>query len=76
MSTPKNKPPQIDSRGFLKYIGLAFQMGTIIALGTYLGYKVDRKTDMAFPLYLLLGCFLSIAIAFYQLFKSLKSDDT
>lgn len=76
MSTPKNKPPQIDSRGFLKYIGLAFQMGVVIALGTYLGYRADLETGMSFPLFLLIGCFLSLAIAYYQLFKSLKSDDS
>ncbi|WP_375586540.1 AtpZ/AtpI family protein [Cyclobacterium xiamenense] len=51
-------------------------MGVVIALGTYLGYRADLETGMSFPLFLLIGCFLSLAIAFYQLFKSLKSDDS
>lgn len=75
MSTPKNKPPQTETPAYVKYFGLAFQMGAIIALGTWLGYKLHLKSGMTFPLYLLLGCFLSLALAFYQLFKSLKSDE-
>ncbi len=75
MSTPNNKPPQTEPPAYVKYFGLAFQMGAIIALGTWLGYKLHLKSGMVFPLYLLLGCFLSLSLAFYQLFKSLKSDE-
>ncbi|MFO7824641.1 MAG: AtpZ/AtpI family protein [Cyclobacterium sp.] len=75
MRTPKNKSPQTEPPVYVKYFGLAFQMCAIIGLGTYLGYRLHLKSGMSFPLYLLIGCFLSIAIAFYQLFKSLQSDE-
>ncbi|SHM61693.1 Putative F0F1-ATPase subunit Ca2+/Mg2+ transporter [Cyclobacterium lianum] len=75
MPTPKNNSPQTEPPAYVKYFGLAFQMCAIIGLGTYLGYKLHEKSGMNFPLYLLIGCFLSIAIAFYQLFKSLKSEN-
>lgn len=59
---------------YVKYTGLAFQMCAIIGLGTWLGLKVQEKSQMKFPVWLLLFCFLSIALAFYSLFKSLKQD--
>jgi uncharacterized membrane protein YfcA len=55
-------------------MGLAFQMCAIIGLGTWAGLEVQKKSEMHFPLWLLLFCFVSIFIAFYQLFRSLKED--
>jgi len=72
METPKNKLPQTDPPVYVKYFGLAFQMCAIIGLGSYLEYRLHLNSNMEFPLYLLLGCFISTAIAFYQLFKSIS----
>lgn len=74
MPNQKNKSPQTDKPVYVKYFGLAFQMMAIIGLGTYLGYLVHIKSGMHFPLWLLIGCFFSIFVAFYQLFKSIRSD--
>ncbi|MEX0883385.1 MAG: AtpZ/AtpI family protein [Cyclobacteriaceae bacterium] len=71
---PKNKSPQTDRPVYVKYFGLAFQMLAVIGLGTYIGYLLHIRSGMHFPLWLLTFCFLSIAIAFYQLFKSIESD--
>ena len=51
-----------------------FQMCTIIGLGTWVGLEVQKMSEMHFPLWLLLFCFVSIFISFYQLFRSLKED--
>ncbi len=59
---------------YVKYIGLAFQMCAIIGFGTWLGLKVQEKSQIKFPVWLLLFCFVSIVIAFYSLFKSMKQD--
>lgn len=56
-------------------MGLTFQMCAIIGLGTWAGLEIQKRSEMHFPLWLLLFCFTSIAIAFYQLFRSMKEDE-
>ena len=45
-----------------------------IGLGTYLGWWVHSKSAMKFPVWLLVFCFASIGLAFYQLWKSMQRD--
>ncbi len=59
---------------YVKYIGLSFQLFAIIGGGTWLGWWIQQKSDMKFPLWILVGCFVSIALAFYQLIKSMQQD--
>lgn len=59
---------------YVKYIGLSFQLFGVIGAGTWLGWWLQHRSDMKFPVWLLLCCFLSMAIAFYQLWKSIKAD--
>lgn len=70
--TPKEKPtgPPV----YLKYIGLSFQLFSVIGAGTWLGWWIQQKSEMKFPLWLLLFCFLSVFLAFYQLWVSIKKD--
>lgn len=75
MSIEKNKTQPDKYPTYLKYIGLSFQLFAIIGLGTWLGYYLQQKSQMKFPAILLLVCFLSISLAFYQLFQSLKNDE-
>lgn len=58
----------------MKYIGLAFQMGTIIGLGTWAGLEVQKRSQMHFPVWVLLFFFTAVFISFYQLYRSLKQD--
>lgn len=60
---------------YVKYFGLAFQMFAIIGLGTWAGLAIQEKSQMKFPVWLLLFLFSSIFIAFFQLFRSLKQDE-
>jgi hypothetical protein len=71
---PKKNLPQSRPNLVFKYIGLSFQMFVVIGLGTALGYYLQQKSQMKFPVWLLLFCFLSIMLAFYQLYVSMKND--
>lgn len=59
---------------YVKYIGLSFQLFAVIGGGTYLGWWIQQKSEIKFPVWLLLFCFLSIALAFYQLWSSIRAD--
>lgn len=59
---------------YVKYIGLSFQLFGVIGGGTWFGWWLQQKSDMKFPYWLLLFCFASIGIAFYQLWVSIRSD--
>jgi hypothetical protein len=59
---------------YIKYIGLSFQLFAVIGAGTYLGWWIQQKSTMKFPLWLLLFCFLSVGIAFYHLWVQMKQD--
>jgi len=60
---------------YVKYIGLSFQLFGIIGAGTWFGWWVQQKSEMKFPVWLLLFSFLSVAIAFYQLWMSANQDN-
>jgi hypothetical protein len=60
---------------YVKYIGLSFQLFGIIGAGTWFGWWVQQKSEMKFPIWLLLFSFLSVAIAFYQLWMSANQDN-
>jgi hypothetical protein len=64
-----------NTNSYVKYIGLSFQLFGIIGGGTYLGWWIQQKSDMKFPVWLLLFCSISIMIAFYQLWMSMKQDN-
>jgi len=59
---------------YVKYVGISFQLVGIIAAGTYLGYWIQQRSDMKFPLWILLFCFFSVFVAFYQLWVQMKRD--
>ena len=75
MENGKKKFPQGNTPVYVKYIGLAFQMFTIIGLGTWAGLEVQKRSQMNFPVWLLLFIFASIFLSFFQLFRSLKEDE-
>ena len=63
-----------DSNSFVKYIGLSFQLFGVIGAGTWFGWLLQQKSDMKFPVWILLFSFLSVFLAFYQLWVSMKQD--
>ncbi|WP_339752116.1 AtpZ/AtpI family protein [Algoriphagus aquimarinus] len=73
--TPESKNTEPKSTPvYVKYIGLSFQLFGVIGGGTWFGWWLQQKSDMKFPVWLLLFCFLSIGIGFYQLWTSIRSD--
>jgi hypothetical protein len=59
---------------YVKYIGLAFQLFGIIGSGTFLGWWLDQRSGMKFPIWILICCFVSVFVAFYQLWIQMKQD--
>lgn len=63
------------------YSGMAFQMGAIIALGTYGGVKLDQWLELS-PVFTVVCALASIALAMYVMInkltkkKSDKNDET
>ena len=64
----KYKKPTGD---YMKYSGMAFQMLIILALGTYLGVKLDEYFQLETPYLAALFAILSLFIAFYITLKDL-----
>lgn len=55
------------------YSGMAFQMGAIIALGTYGGVKLDRWLNLS-PLFTIICAMASIALAMYVMIYQLTQN--
>lgn len=60
---------------YAKYSGMAFQMGIIIAGGTYGGVLLDRRSSRDFPLYTLIFSLLSVFIAIYLIIRQVINDN-
>jgi membrane associated rhomboid family serine protease len=59
---------------YVKYIGLSFQLFGIIGAGTYFGWWLQQRSEMKFPVWILVFCFFSVFVAFYQLWSQMKQD--
>ena len=57
---------------YIKYTNIVFQMGVIIGGGTYLGHYLDSLYENNNKLWTIIFSLLSIAIALYQIIKSLN----
>ena len=68
-----NKKQKINA--YAKYSGMAFQMGIIIAGGTYGGVLLDRRSTREFPLFTLIFSLLSVFIALYLVIKQVINDN-
>ncbi|MBC6366347.1 AtpZ/AtpI family protein [Algoriphagus sp. AK58] len=77
MTSPRSpkSPKENGTPTWAKYMGLSFQLFAVIGGGTALGWWIQQKSAMKFPLWLLLFCFGSILLAFYQLWKSMQQDN-
>lgn len=56
----------------LRYAGLATQWMVMLLLAVYLGYKVDRLTNLPLPLFLILFPLISLTFSLWQLIKQLN----
>ena len=67
----QDKPGPKRIPNFMKYSGMAFQMGVIIWIGTFLGQKADAHFQTERPYLAAVGAFLGLFVAFYLTFKDL-----
>jgi F0F1-type ATP synthase assembly protein I len=59
---------------YMKYSGLAFQLLGSMAILGWLGYKLDQKLSLEFPVFMLLFGFLGFGAVMYKAYKSLKQE--
>ena len=72
---PSHNPKQKQSRPYLKYSGLAFQLLAAIGILGWLGYRLDLYLAIKFPAFMLLFGFAAFAGMMYQLYRSINSDN-
>ncbi len=63
---PKDKPP---TNNYLKYSGMAFQMGAVITLGVFGGIKTDAWLQLKTPIFTLVFSLLGVGIGIYLAIK-------
>lgn len=63
-----NKPKK-ELNSYVKYSGLAMQMGLIIAAGMFAGVQLDKFTGWKFPLFTLILSLGSVVLAIYTAIK-------
>jgi F0F1-type ATP synthase assembly protein I len=52
-------------KDYAKYSSLAFQMMSIIVIGTFAGLKIDQNTNFKFPLFTIILSLGSVFTAIY-----------
>ena len=60
---------------FLLYSNIVIQMGTIIAAGVFFGNYLDKLFQNSTKWWTIILSLASLTIAFYQVFKILKTND-
>ncbi|MGB3469157.1 MAG: AtpZ/AtpI family protein, partial [Cyclobacteriaceae bacterium] len=68
-SKPERKENQV-----LKFSGLAFELFAIIAVGSYIGYRIDLYFATKVPYWLLSFVLVSTAVAIYSVYRRLPKD--
>jgi F0F1-type ATP synthase assembly protein I len=70
---PQSSKPQVkDAKNWLIYSGMAFEMFGTIGVVTALGWFLDKKLHTA-PVLVIIFLFIGLILAFYRIFKQLKS---
>ena len=62
------------AKNYMKYSGMAIQMGIIILIGTYAGVWLDEHFQTGTPWFTVALALLSIFAALYVVLKDLFSD--
>lgn len=57
-----------------KYTGMGFQMLGIIALGTFGGVQLDKRSESEFPIWTLILSLLAVFIALYTTLREIIKD--
>jgi F0F1-type ATP synthase assembly protein I len=71
--SPNKKSNQYNS--YLRYSGLAVQLLAAIGFFGWLGYFIDSKLGLQFPVFMLLLGFLAFGGMMLQVYRSIKRDN-
>ncbi len=71
MGDRKKKRDHRPYRDYLRYSGIAFQVGAIVFLGVIGGRKLDAYLNMDAPVFTLVLTLGALAFALYYMFKEL-----
>lgn len=71
METESPKPKRPQSNAFMRYSGMATQMGITIALGVWGGMKLDEKFSGGGKGFTLTLSLVSVIVAMYMAIKDL-----
>ena len=66
---PKKNKDKNTLKSYAKYSGIAFQMGAIIFLGTWGGYKLDNYFNFENHILTLILSMVSVFLAIYTVIK-------
>ncbi|MGE7774316.1 AtpZ/AtpI family protein [Chitinophaga sp. NPDC101104] len=69
------KKKQKPSNLLLRYAGLAFQMMATLGVAVWLGYLLDKKVDIGFPLFMIIFSLLALALLLWQIVKDTSRHD-
>ena len=76
MSTEKTNPkperPSEKPNALLRFSDLAIRMGVIIALGTYLGYQIDKRMALSTPIFSIVLSLAAIGGSMYMVIKAVS----
>ncbi len=61
-------------RSYIRYSGLAFEMMVTISFFTWLGYKIDKKFKLKYPIFISVLSIGSVFLSLYKLIKKLPKD--
>lgn len=62
-------------KNYLKYSGLALQMGAAIAVMAYLGVYLDKRFETTQPWFTIVACLVAIIGSIVKLIIDLKQDE-
>lgn len=65
----QEKKPKLPTNSYLKYSGMALQMGAIITIGVFSGRKLDSYLELKIPIFTLILSLASVAGAIYVSIK-------
>ena len=68
-NTQPEKSKKSGGNPFLRFTGIAFQMGALIGLGAWGGTELDAWAKNEKPVYTIILCLLAIGISLYLIIK-------
>ncbi|MEN9448188.1 MAG: putative F0F1-ATPase subunit Ca2+/Mg2+ transporter [Bacteroidota bacterium] len=69
--SPNQNKPDKDTKSWLLFSGMAFEMFIVIGIFTAIGHYADKKLNTA-PLLLIVLLLVGVVVSFYNVYKQLS----